>query len=128
MKEPKNFREYVKNEPAAKRAKLNQMRAAIRKAAPGCGEKMAWGMPTFTLEGNLIHIAAFTNHVSVFPGPDAIAFFKTQLAKYKTSKGTWQISLDEKVPLALLTRMTKFCVKRNRLLSKKRSQTKKARR
>lgn len=111
--EPKDIDSYIRNASKETQPHLKKLSSTIRKLVPKAGEKLAWGMPTFTLEGNLIHFAWFKNHVSVFPGSDAIAWFKKDLTKYQTSKGTLQIPLDQPVPVALVSRIVKFCVKRN---------------
>lgn len=122
-KKPKNISEYISLQPVAQKKMLTQMRAVIRKAVPGLGEKLAWGMPTFTMEGNIAHIAGFKNHVSFFPGPVAMEEFADQMSKFETSKGTLKISLDQKVPVALLAKIMKFQKKRH--LEKRKAKKKK---
>ena len=51
-------------------------------------------MPTFWKGRNLIHFAAASKHIGLYPGPDAIVAFAERLKGYKTSKGTVQIPLD----------------------------------
>ena len=70
-------------------------------------------MPTFYQDGNLLHFAAFKNHMSLFPGTDAVSRFKKELAKFVTSKGTIQIPYDEPIPTALVTKIVKYCIGRN---------------
>jgi uncharacterized protein YdhG (YjbR/CyaY superfamily) len=113
MATPANISEYIRNEPAPVQKVLKQVRALIAKLAPDATEKLAWSMPTFYLEGNLLHFAAFKNHMSIFPGSDAIAHFAKETARYTTSKGTLQIPYGQPLPTALLTKIVKFCVKRN---------------
>lgn len=113
MSTPKTIDEYIANEPKDIQKLLKQMRSLVRKAAPKASEKIAWGMPTFYLEGNLLHFAAFKEHLSLFPMPDTIAHFKKELAKFETSKGTVHFPYGKAIPAALLTKITKFCVKRN---------------
>ncbi|MBL7717076.1 MAG: DUF1801 domain-containing protein [Bdellovibrionales bacterium] len=109
---------YIEQEaPLAKRY-LKAVRTLIRKTVPKATEKIAWGMPTFYLEGNLIHFAAFKNHISLFPGSDAVAKFKKEWAKHgDISKGTMQLPYQNALPQALVRKIVKFCVSRN--LSKK---------
>jgi uncharacterized protein YdhG (YjbR/CyaY superfamily) len=70
-------------------------------------------MPTFYLNGNLVHFAAFKSHIGVYPTPSAIVEFAEELKKYKTSKGAVQFPLDEPLPLKLVTRIVKFRVREN---------------
>lgn len=123
MKKPKNIDDYIGPFSPNVQKTLKQLRSTIRRAAPKATEKIAWGMPTFFLEGNLVHIAAFKNHISLFPGPEAIVQFQKQLKNYPTSKGTIQFPHGDKIPLTLVTRIVKFRVKQN-LAKKARKKTK----
>jgi uncharacterized protein YdhG (YjbR/CyaY superfamily) len=107
----KTIDEYVHRQPQEVQRLLQQMRLTIRKAAPGAGEKIGYGIPTFTLNGNLVHFAAFRRHIGFYPGAAAIAAFSKELAKYKSAKGSVQFPLDEPLPLALVRRIVKFRVK-----------------
>lgn len=114
MKKPETIRNYIKSEPAEVQKYLKRMYAIVRKAAPKAAtEKLAWSMPTLCLEGNLLHFCAFNHHLSLFPGTDAIKHFEKDLKKFQTSKGTIQFPYEEALPVALITRIVKFCVKRN---------------
>lgn len=122
--------ECIQAEPVVAKKMLKEIRALVRKLAPQAEEKLAWGMPTFTLDGILLTYAAFSKHVSLFPGPDAIVAFEKELGKFTISKGTIQIPFEEKIPTALIGKLVRFCVKRNRAAAqakaeKKKSKTKK---
>lgn len=111
---PKTISEYIRTEPNPKaRAELKRLRAVILGAAPDATEKIAWRMPTFVQDGNLCHLAAFKDHISLFPGADAIAHFKRDLTPFKTSKGTIQFPYGAPAPATLIRRIVKFCVRRN---------------
>ena len=101
---------YIAGFPPAVRKRLRDMRSTIRKAAPEATERIAYGVPTFHMNGNLVHFAGFANHVGFYPAPSAIAAFRAPLAKYKTAKGSVQFPHDEPLPLALVARMVKFRV------------------
>jgi len=105
--------EYIADCPENVQPHLEKVRAAIRKAAPDAEEAIKYGMPTFVLNGNLIHFASWTNHVGLYPGSKPIEMFKDELAKYEISKGTVRFPLDKPIPLGLIGKITKFCVKRN---------------
>jgi uncharacterized protein YdhG (YjbR/CyaY superfamily) len=70
-------------------------------------------MPTFVLNGNLVHFAAYKNHIGFYPVPTGIEKFKKELSAYKTSKGAVQFPLDKPLPLALIRRIVKFRVTEN---------------
>jgi uncharacterized protein YdhG (YjbR/CyaY superfamily) len=105
--------DYIKPFPANTRKLLDQMRSTVRKAAPEAAEKISYGIPTFYYNGNLVHFAAFKNHIGFFPTPGAIQAFEKDLKAYKTSKGTIQFPLTDPLPLKLIARIVKFRVKEN---------------
>ena len=92
---------------------LQQIRATIAAAAPGASEKISYGIPTFHLHGNLVHFAAFANHVGLYPGASGIAAFAAELQGYRTSKGTVQLPLDAPLPLDLIARIVRHRVEEN---------------
>lgn len=108
---PANIDEYIAAQPDDVQAILRQMRETIRDAAPQAEEAMRYGMPTFRLKGNLVHFAAFKQHVGFYPTPAAIEAFAEQLSAYKTSKGAIQFPLDQPIPYDLVREMTEFRVK-----------------
>ena len=70
-------------------------------------------MPTFALKGNLVHFAAFKNHIGFYPIPDGIEEFKDELSAYKGGKGSVQFPLDKPLPFNLISRIVKFRVRQN---------------
>ena len=80
--------EYIAGFPVAVAKRLKTMRATIRKHAPGATERIAYRIPTFSLNGNLVHFAAFDRHVGFYPGPTGIAAFAKRLASYASAKGS----------------------------------------
>ena len=93
---------YILQSPPEVQAKLHQMRDAIRETAPEATEKISYGMPTFYLNGNLVHFAAFAHHIGFYPLPHTIEAFKKELSVYKSAKGSVQFPLDEPLPLELI--------------------------
>ena len=112
-KVPTTIDEYIADFPRDVQPLLEKVRAAIRKAAPDAEEAISYQMPTFKQHGNMIHFAGYNNHIGLYPGSRPIAEFKDELTKYKTSKGTIQLPLDKPIPVGLIGKITKFCVKRN---------------
>ena len=111
--QPTTIDEYIADFPPDVQPQLEKVRAAIRKAAPDAEEAIKYMIPTFVLNGNLIHFAGWKNHIGLYPGSRPIEVFKNELAKYEVSKGTVQFSLDKPIPYRLIVKITKFCVKRN---------------
>ena len=120
--------EYIALFPPEVQVKLEEIRTAIREVVPSAIEKISYQMPTFFLEGNLVHFAAFKHHIGLFPTPSGIEQFAPELAPYKTSKGTIQFPLDQPIPIDLVRRITAFRVAENlakaALMRKKRSHDK----
>lgn len=112
-KPPDNIDEYIAGFPEDIKKILEKLRATIKKAAPEAEETIKYRMPTFTLKGNLVHFAAFKNHIGFYPAPTGIDSFKKELSAYKGAKGSVQFPLDKPLPLSLITRIVKFRVKEN---------------
>ena len=113
QKKPTTIDEYIAGFPRDVQPLLEKVRAAIRKAAPDAEEAIKYMMPTFVQEGNLIHFAGYNHHIGLYPGSRPIVEFKDELSKYETSKGTVRLPLDKPIPVGLIGKITKFCVKRN---------------
>jgi len=101
---------YIGSFPDEVREILERIRMTIRKAAPRAEEKIAYGIPTFTLNGNLVHFGAFKKHIGFYPTSSGIAKFKRELSAYKGSRGTVQFPFDEPVPYDLIGKIVKFRV------------------
>lgn len=104
---------YIANAPKDIQVILEKVRATIRKAAPKAEETINYGIPTFTLEGNLVHFAGFKNHIGFYPTPSGIEKFKKELSIYECAKGSVKFPLDKPVPYALISKIVKFRVKEN---------------
>jgi uncharacterized protein YdhG (YjbR/CyaY superfamily) len=110
----KNIDEYIALFPKETQILLKKMRATIREVAPAAEEAIKYQMPTFVLKGiNLVHFAAFKNHIGFYPVPTGIEKFKKELSAYKTSKGAVQFPLDKPLPLDLIRKVVKFRVAEN---------------
>jgi uncharacterized protein YdhG (YjbR/CyaY superfamily) len=115
---PESIDEYIAGFPREVRAILQKIRGTIRKAAPGAKEAIKYQIPTFTLHGNLIHFAAYQNHIGLYPAPRGIEQFKTELARYEGGKGTVRFPLDKPIPYGLITRIVKWRVREDRKRAK----------
>ena len=102
--------EYILRFPESTQARLREIRAAIRSIAPEATEKIAYGMPTFYLNGNLVHFAGYKKHIGFYPTPSGIAGFKEELDAYKNAKGSVQFPLDKPLPIDLIKRIVKYRV------------------
>ncbi|HEX2907344.1 MAG TPA: DUF1801 domain-containing protein, partial [Phototrophicaceae bacterium] len=102
--------DYIATFPAEIQTILQTLRATIKAAAPEASEKISYQMPTFALNGNLVHFAAFKNHIGFYPAPTGIEQFAEELARYEGSKGAIRFPIDQPLPLDLITRIVKFRV------------------
>jgi uncharacterized protein YdhG (YjbR/CyaY superfamily) len=105
--------DYIAGFPKDVQVILEELRATIRKAAPEAEETINYQIPTFTLNGNLVHFAAYKNHIGFYPTPSGIAAFKKELSAYEGAKGSVQFPIDKPLPLRLITKIVKFRVKEN---------------
>jgi uncharacterized protein YdhG (YjbR/CyaY superfamily) len=92
---------------------LHEIRRFIKNEAPEATEKISYGMPTFYLNGNLVHFAAFKDHYGFFPSPSGIDQFEKELAPYRTGKGTLRFSLDKPIPWHILKKVIQFRINEN---------------
>ncbi|HEX5351740.1 MAG TPA: DUF1801 domain-containing protein [Trichococcus sp.] len=100
---------------------LQELRRVIKEEAPDATEKISYQMPTFYLNGNLVHFAVQKNHIGFYPAPSGVAAFKEELTEYKTSKGAIQFPLTQPIPYELVRRIVRFRVeeaKQNKKQSK----------
>ncbi|HSB00275.1 MAG TPA: DUF1801 domain-containing protein [Anaerolineales bacterium] len=119
-----NIDEYIGTFPEDVKNRLQTLRQMIKEIAPEAEEAIKYQMPTFVLHGNLVHFAAFKNHIGFYPTPSGTETFKKELSPYKTAKGSIQFPLDQPLPLPLIRRIVTFRVKEN-LERSERSQKKK---
>ncbi|WP_291403197.1 DUF1801 domain-containing protein [Daejeonella sp.] len=109
-----NIDEYLDSIPQDLKNKLQILRSTIQEAAPDSTEAICYQMPTFKLNGNLLHFAAYKTHIGFYPGPSAIKAFVDELAPYNLSKGTIRFTLEDEIPLNLIFRIVKFRVEQNK--------------
>jgi uncharacterized protein YdhG (YjbR/CyaY superfamily) len=117
--------EYIAGFPPDVRDVLKTIRATIRTAAPDAEEAISYGLPTFRLNGNLVHFGAFKDHIGFYPTASGTQRFEAELRRYDGSKGSVRFPLDSRVPLGLIGRIVKFRVRAN--LERARAKAKKKR-
>jgi uncharacterized protein YdhG (YjbR/CyaY superfamily) len=103
--------EYIGGFPTEVQEILKKIRQTIHNAAPEAGEAISYQMPTFKMKGNLVHFAAFKNHIGFYPTPSGTEAFQKELAPYKGGKGSIRFPLDQPIPYSLIERIVKFRVK-----------------
>lgn len=108
---------YISKYPEEIQKMLQELRQIIQESAPEATEKISYQMPTFYLNGNLVHFAVNKNHIGFYPAPSGIEAFEEALKPYKYSKGAIQFPFDKPIPYDLIRRIVKHRVEEN--LSKK---------
>lgn len=93
---------YIEGFSGEARARLYKVRRVLRATLPKAREKMAYGMPTYYYGENLIHFAAFKNHLGLYPTPEGVEAFAERMAGYKQSKGAVQFPYDSELPEDLI--------------------------
>jgi uncharacterized protein YdhG (YjbR/CyaY superfamily) len=111
---PKNINDYIAGFPTDVQRILREIRSIIRAAAPDAEEAIKYRMPTFVLNGNLVHFAAFEKHIGFYPTPSGIEAFKDELSAYHNAKGSVQFPLDKPLPLSLIRKIVEFRVNETR--------------
>ena len=110
---PKTINEYIAGYPEDVRNILEKIRQIIRTAAPEAVETMNYGIPTFVYGGNLVHFAAYKNHIGFYPAPSGIEKFKEEISPYEWAKGSVQFPLEKPIPFDLIQRIVEFRIKEN---------------
>ncbi len=112
MPGPASVEEYLAALPAERRAALEELRQAVRDAAPDATETIAYQMPAYRMHGRfLVSFAAFKNHYSLFPASDAVVeALGAELEPYLHGKGTIRFPADAPLPTAMVTRIVEVRV------------------
>ncbi|REA63282.1 hypothetical protein DSL64_06610 [Dyadobacter luteus] len=112
MNKPANIDAYINDFPEEIRQRLQDIRSTVKTIVPDAGEAIKYGMPTFVWKGNLVHFAAFKNHIGFYPAPADPAGFEIDLSAYKTGKGSIQFPHNQALPLHIIIAITKWRVKK----------------
>jgi len=112
-KQIRTIDEYIATFPESIQEILQNIRQAIKESAPQAQEAISYRIPTFKLNGNLVHFAAFKDHIGFFPTSSGVDAFQKELSGYETSKGTIRFLLDKPIPFDLIRKIVKFRVKEN---------------
>lgn len=113
--------DYIGEFPENIQVILKELREVIKKAAPEATEKISYQMPTYYLEGNLVHFAAYKNHIGFYPTPSAMTVFEEELKQYKRAKGSVQFPITERLPFDLIRIMVLYRVDENKKKAKEKA-------
>lgn len=106
--------DYIAQFPQDVQEKLSSIRKTIFKVVPEIEETITYQMPTYKLNGNLLHFAAYKKHIGFYPTPSAIEKFEDELREFKHAKGSIQFPLDRPLPMDLIERIVRFRVSENK--------------
>lgn len=95
---------HVQKFPPAQAAALLKVRDAVVRMLPGGQQVLAWGMPTFRIDGDaVLGFEGFKNHNSLFPmSGGVIERLQRELAGYEVTKGTIHFPVDKPMPVSIL--------------------------
>lgn len=124
-KKTENINEYIANYSGELQDVLQDLRMFIKKCAPEATEKISWGMPTFYLQGNLIHFAVNKGYIGLYPGDSGVSFFKDELTEYTTTKGSIHLPLNRSMPYDLIRKIVEYRVIENKKIAEEKLNKKK---
>ena len=113
---------YLATVPEEARAALEQLRKAIRAAAPKATEVISYQIPTFKHYGMLVSFAAWKDHCSFYPASYAVMeAFKDEFKGYDTAstKGTIRFQAGKPLPVALVKKIVRARIKENEAHAKR---------
>ena len=113
MKPVNSVDDYIAQAPQEVQARLQELRATIKAAAPDAKEGISYGMPFYEYKGRLVYFRLWKKHIGLYALSHHVEEYKSELQDYVTDKGTLRFPLDEKLPLALITKLVQAQVKRN---------------
>jgi uncharacterized protein YdhG (YjbR/CyaY superfamily) len=105
-----SIEQYHETFPSAIQTTLQQLREAIRQAAPKAAEMISYNMPAFKQNSVLVYYAAYKNHIGFYPTSSPMSAFEKELTDFKTSKGAIQFPIGKELPVALIKKIVKFRV------------------
>lgn len=105
---PSNIDDYISGFTGPVQKKLMEIRALIKKAAPGAREVISYQMPAFRQNSVLVYFAAHTSHIGFYPTSSGIEAFRKEFSGFKSSRGAVQFPLDKPLPADLITRIVTF--------------------
>jgi uncharacterized protein YdhG (YjbR/CyaY superfamily) len=115
---PTTIDEYISGFPVDVQKKLEQIRAAIRKAAPDAEETILYAMPAYIYHGHLVFFSAYKKHIGFYPVPAGDEAFQHEVAVYKKHRSTLQFPLDKPLPITLIAKTVKLRMQENKQASR----------
>ncbi|MBC7995847.1 MAG: DUF1801 domain-containing protein [Rhizobacter sp.] len=107
---PTTMADYIEAAPAEGRPLLRELHALLKSVAPQANEAIKWGTPFFVEPRFVFAFSAHKKHCSFAPPAAALARFRKELAKHKTTKGTLQLPYAEPLPEGLIRKLAEYSV------------------
>lgn len=106
---PESIAAYIALQSEDIRPRLEKLNALLAETLPEATACISWAMPTYKHQRNIIHFAAFKKHIGLYPGPEAIQVFASELAAYQTSKGAIRFPHHQSMPYNLIREIARWC-------------------
>lgn len=116
---PKDVAAYIAAAPKGVQGKLKELRAIIRRTAPGAEEKLSYGMPYYAYHGRLAYFGIWKDHIGLYIPTPVVEEHEKELRSYETSGATVRLPLEKKLPEALIRKLVKARMKKNEERKKK---------
>lgn len=111
----KTIDDYIALFPEQTATILREIKNIVKEEVPDAKEKISYQMPTFTLNSrNLVHFAAWKEHIGLYPTPSGIVAFQKELSQYEVAKGSIRFSLNNPIPYDLIRKIVAFRASENR--------------
>jgi uncharacterized protein YdhG (YjbR/CyaY superfamily) len=109
MERAKSVKAYFEGLNPEQRAAVQKLRDAIAAAVPEAEDAIVYSMPGFKWNGkSFVGYAAFKDHYSFFPmSVEAIEAHRKELGEHIKGKGTISFDYGERLPVALVKKVTK---------------------
>jgi uncharacterized protein YdhG (YjbR/CyaY superfamily) len=109
MAGPATVEEYLAGVPEGPRTALQELRSAIKAAAPDATELISYGMPAFKQNNRfLVSYAAYRDHCSLFPASQGVRrALGEELASNFSGKGTIRFPADKPLSAEVVRKIVK---------------------
>jgi uncharacterized protein YdhG (YjbR/CyaY superfamily) len=112
-KTAKDVDEYISRAPKEVQSKLQEIRVAIKEAAPTAIESISYGIPFYDYKGRLVWFGLGKAHIGLYIRPPVVEEHKNELADYETTKSTVRLPLNKEIPVPLIKKLVKARMKIN---------------
>jgi len=93
------------------RHRVTEIRRVIRETVPDVVETISYGMPTFTLGGRRLHVAAWKQHIAIYPVPAGDDSFEQDISPYRAARSTARFPMRQPLPYDLVERLVAFSLR-----------------